>query len=287
MTAWQRALGENFLQMLFLDAKPNSFNTVSWPFFAPSIIDEEGVIRAICFVLAATDGGETVNKILTTIKKWIPKSQKSLRSMVSDAAITEFHLRAVFPNADLLLCKWHLEATDLPRQLSQIPGWESFKIDLKNALFNVETKPEFNAIWDTYSPEHATFKGQSPRFMAAMTELLSREREWANYSTMHRASFGKNSNLAEIMNAKYQLITQSKVLEPINFVNLLIESLQQDMANLKNMLDRRNILESSKHYAPYVSDTATVKKLRPFFSDFALKTFAEEEAESFLYIGTL
>ena len=69
MTAWQRALGENFIQMLFLDAKPNAFNTVSWPFFAPSIIDEEGVIRAICFVLAATDGGETVNKILTTIKK--------------------------------------------------------------------------------------------------------------------------------------------------------------------------------------------------------------------------
>ena len=277
MTSWQRALLEDFGELIFFDAKPSAFNDLRWPFIGPCILDEEHNLRMFASLYGNSDGGKVTKWAFSTFAKFVPSLFEKLTVVVTDAATTQDTISEVFPKAKLVLCNWHI-VNDLVTQLSNCSGWAEFKAAVLAAQYTIQTEEEFFARFELFTEPH----GFSNLLLVHFKVWYDRRLQWAHFSRKLLFTQGVHSNLAEVINAMYAVLADHHMHTLVDCVKMLLNKVQQEIIGMRQSYSRSFILKGED--LSHKDDSPLVKKLRLEFSDYIVDKFKEQEQQSYRYV---
>ena len=61
-----------YADVLFLDAKHCGVSVVNWSFYAPAVMDEENLLRVVCFALCTQESNAAYNWVLKKMVEIVP-----------------------------------------------------------------------------------------------------------------------------------------------------------------------------------------------------------------------
>ncbi len=272
MTGEMHSLAQEFGDVLFLDAKLGGGNTAAWPFWGPTVLDEENCPRRIAHCLTYTESNEIANWILRAILDLVPSLETTLFTVFTDGRVSEATVKAVFPNVAHFLCPWHICVVDLPRKLAREPLLQEVIDDVRDCLVGGSHEDQFHRDWARIMGK-LTVAGQE-----YMGYWYRRREQWAGYSRAREFTMLREGNTtAEQTNSVVARALGSGKLHLVPFLGRLL-----DMENRVRNTKLQEMRTTQVHLAARLRDMESEVQRECFREqgDFAADQFVEQLEQS-------
>ena len=282
--SWQRYKLLKFGDVLFLDSKNAVNNNKGWPYWGPTVITEEGKLRAVAHAITSTESHASVSWILTCLKKLNTNLEDQCRTVFTDAATEEYVILKSLPNTKHFVCAFHFYSLDLNKILTNTKCYQSALVKhMTRQMVTANTFHDFQSKWESLQ-SLAKSDESCIRVVTWLKRWVEDVSRWGKFERMRHLTLGKEGNsTAETTNA---VITKAAGKQFISVEELLVCSLEVESNARKAEEERfsKFALYQYQHRLTYkCSNAAWFKTLFNNYSTFCADKFVAEYTQSFEY----
>ena len=118
-----------------------ALNEHGYPVLTPTAVSGSGKICPFGYCVVFSECGLAVTWLCRQMLKWVPSLAIKLRVVFIDGLLATTCITVVFPNAQILLCSWHLVFQAIPRSLARLcKGAYQAAYDCVIRMQNAETE---------------------------------------------------------------------------------------------------------------------------------------------------
>jgi hypothetical protein len=229
-----------YSDVLFVDAKAMGHTSLNWPYWSPTVIDQENTIHSIAHALTAVESDESCSWILQFLKDAVPNMKKLLRTVFTDGGTEAATINAIFPSDKHFLCAMHPTKIIIPKKVSKSvcsAFVERIRDDIIRSVDEEACKAAIEALTDNAMYRDA---------MAKIDWWIERVHQWAGFARARHFTLMRIGNAtAESMFAKFDAWMDHETMDPV----LLAKALERQESNdllLEGSRYGKQLLQSMK-----------------------------------------